>query len=402
MSGIAQGIEKQVNVVKQSGLGSLGSSGSQTIRRVTGIGKAERDSYKSQEIKTSRQSSGASYGLKKVDYKLDGELSPLTYSVFIEAMLQAGYASGGTITGTDIAATTSGFTSASNGFLTAGFKLFDIVQASGFSGAAASVANSRNFWITSLTAGVMNGVFLDGTAKVADAAGESVTIEVVGKKCMPPLTGHTKDYLTIEDWYSDLTDSDVFGDMVPTNIDIDLPASGNGAISCSLVGLSRTASGTQVLTSPDPETDTGIMSAINGMLSVNGTAVKITGLKIAIANGAQATGAEVGSNTSGDVSRGEIEVSGSFTAKLRDQVVTALYEAETEIAIGAVLSVDRTPTSDFMGFSMGKVRMFGDAPSDGPLDIMRTYTFIARLNTAGGDALSLDKTILTIQDSAVS
>lgn len=401
MTAVAQGLRKQVNVVKQVALGTLGSTGSQTIRRKSGVGQAMRDMYKSAEIVSHHQSTGASYGLKKVDYKLDGELSAGTFQVFMEAMLEAAFASGGTITASTIAATVGTFTDSGNGFLAAGFKVGHVVRASGFTGASTN-SNNRNFWITALTAGVMTGTFLDGSTQVADAAGESVTIAAVGKVCKPPLTGHTKDYLTIEDWYGDLTDSDLFGDMVVAALDFDLPASGNASFATSLVGLSRTPSGTQVLTSPTAETETGIMAAINGRLNVNGTSMLITGLKISVANGAAGTGAEVGSNSSGDVSRGVIEVSGSFTANLRDQVITALYEAETAVNIATVLTADETATSDFMAFVLGKVKITGDAPNDGTSNIFRTYPFTAEINHAGGAALAWDETILTIQDSAAA
>lgn len=401
MTGIAQGLSRSVNVVKQSGLGVLGSTGSQTIRRTSGIGSAVSNMYKSAEIVTHRQSTGSSYGLLGVTFKHDGELSALTYKVYEEAMLMAAYATGGTLTASDIAATVGTFTSVAAAFLTAGFKQYDVVRASGFTGASTN-SNARNFWITALTAGVMTGVFLDGTVQVADAAGESVTIAVVGKKLMPPLTGHTRDYLTIEDAENDLGNYDLFGDQRPATIDYDCPATGNATFSCGLVGRTRVPSASQTLTSPSAETTTGIMSAINGRLFVNGAEVIVTGIKISLANSAAGTSAEMASNFSGDVTSGVLEVTGTFSAKCRDQVVTLLYAAQSEISIGAVLCADKTATSDFKGFSLGKVRITGDAPNDGMQDIYRTYPFVARLNSTGGAALALDKTIFTVQDSAVS
>jgi hypothetical protein len=399
---IAQNINKQVNVVKQSGLGTLGSTGSQTIRRKSGVGSSIRDMFKSNEIVSHHQSTGSSYGMKKVDYKLDGELSAGTYKVFEEAMLEAAYAA---VTpyaaGTDVtaAATAPQFVDASAGFLTAGLKLGDVVRWTGWTTGTSAANNAKNFWITALTAGNMSGIFLNGDAVVAQAATDSVTCTVVGKKLIVPLTSHTKDYLTIEDYYGDLTDSDLFGDMVTATIDYDMPATGNGSFATSLVGRSRTASGTQVLTSPTAETETGIMAAINGMLYVNGAEVLVTSVKISVANGASGTGAEIGTNVNADIARNFIEVTGSFTANLRDQVITALYEAETEIALSCVLTADNTATSDFKGFTIGKVRITGDAPTDSQT-IGRTYPFVARINNSGGAALAYDETIISLQDSA--
>ena len=401
MTGIVQNISKQVNVVKQSGLGVLGSTGSQTIRRKTGVGQAIRDMYKSTEVTTHHQSTGSKYGLKKVDYKLDGELSSGTYKVFIESMLEAAFTTvSAMVIGTDCTAAATGpqFVDGSAGFITAGLKVGMVGRFTGFT-TTATDNNARNFWITALTAGNMTGVFLDGTAVVAKVETGSVTFTPVGKVCLPPLTGHTKDYLTIEDWTSSQTISDLFGDMIPASMDFDLPATGNANFAVSLVGRSRSIGATQILTTPSAESTTDILSALHGLLYVNGTAQTVTGIKISIMNSAASTGAEVGSNIGADVNRQWIEVTGTFSANLRDTVTSALYEAETEIVLASVFAADNTATSDFMAFTMSKVRITGDAPNDAPTTF-RTYPFVARINLAGGSATAYDKTILTIQDSA--
>lgn len=404
MAGIAQRISKQTVMRRQTGLGVPGAATGQVIRRTSSVFKATRDMSTSKEIVSHHQSTGASYGLKKTDGTLAGELSSKTYQMQIEAMLEAAFATAATISGTTIAATGTGFTDSANGFLTADFKIGMVVKATGFTGAGLTADNSRNFWITALTAGVMDGVFLDGTTPIADAAGEAVTIAEIGKRCLPPLTGHLKTYLQVEEWYGDLTDSDLFTDMIVGSIDFDLPASGNATFNSTYVGLSRALSGAQVMSTPTAETTTGIMSAINGRLYVQGASMLITGLKISIKNSAAQTGAEVGSNAAGDVTQDIIEVTGEFTAMLRDQTVSALYDAETEISIASVLTADETALSDFMAFTLGKVRITGDAPDDN-VAIMRTYPFIARLNPAGttvGTDKAWDETIITIQDSAAT
>ena len=50
-------------------------------------------------------------------------------------------------------------------------------------------------------------------------------------------------------------------------------------------------------------------------------------------------------------------------------------------------------------FTMGRIKLTGDAPDDGEKSILRTYPFTAELNSAGGAALAWDQTIITIQDS---
>lgn len=405
MTAIAQRISKQTVMRRQTGLGVVGAATGQIMRRTNSVFKAVRDMYKSNEVVSHHQSTGASYGLRKTEGSLAGELSAGTYQMPIEGMLEAVYGtaatSGSQTTIAAVSGTPDTFTDSGSGFLTAGFKIGMVVRASGFSGAGVTANNARNFWITAVTAGVMSGLFLDGTAMISDAAGEAVTILEVGKHVKTPLTGHVKQYLQVEEWFGDLTDSDLFNDVVVASLDFDLPASGNAGFSSSYVGLARTLSGAQVMGSPTAETSTGIMAAINGRVYVNGTSTPITGLKLSVKNGATPTGAEVGSNSSSDVSKSMIEVEGSFTSMLRDQVLSALYEAETAVSIAAVLTADETATSHFMSFILGKVKITSDPPDDATA-IMRTYSFTAEINRAGGAALAWDDTILTIQDSAAT
>jgi hypothetical protein len=110
-------------------------------------------------------------------------------------------------------------------------------------------------------------------------------------------------------------------------------------------------------------------------------------------------GASIGSAVSPDLNQGRLKVSGSFVSMFEDTVLQALFDAQTAVSLCAVACSDTTATSDFVGFTMGKIKLTGDAPDDGEKAIMRTYPFTAEINGAGGTALAFDKTILSIQDS---
>lgn len=407
MTTVAQGINKQTTIGIQTALGTPNVTSGQILRRKSSVFAAARDMFESDEIVSHHQSTGAAYGLKKVSGKIDGLMSAGTWQLPIEGLLEAVFAIGGTITAATIAAAPgvapiATFTDSANGFLTAGLKAGDIVRASGFTGAATN-SNARNFLIYSLTAGVMTGVFLDGTTvQVADAAGEAVTIAVQGKKCKPPLTGHLNSYYTFEEWYSDILKSELFTDCKIGQLSIGLPATGNATLSVDAVGLGRTlASGAKAVAAHVAETTTGIMAAINGAVYVNGAvAGNITGAQITITNGAAGMGAVVGSNSSPDVSKGRIKVSGSFTGLFDSSTFTALYDAETAISLILAMTADQTATSNAMSFSIGKLKITGDTPDDGEKGIVRSYPFTAELNGAGGAALAWDETIITIQDTA--
>ena len=405
---VAQGINKSVSIGIQVGLGTPNVTTGQILRRKTSVFSATRDMYESDEIVSHHQSTGSVYGLKKATGKIDGLLSPLTYQLPIEGLLEALFvATTPLVLGTDVttSATAPQFVDASAGFLAGGIKVGDVGRFTGFT-TTATGNNSRNFLVTALTASNMTGVFLDGTVVSVKAPETgSVTFTVVGKKCKPPLTGHTNSYYTFEEWYSDITKSELFPDCKIGQLAIGLPASGNSTISVDVVGLGeRTlASGAQQVTTRAAETTTSVMGAINGFIYINGAAgTNITGASLQISNSAAGIGAVIGSNSSPDVAVGRIKVSGSITGFFDSTTITAFYDAETKVGLALVLAADNTATSAFMGFTMGKIAIGGDAPDDGEKGISRTYPFTAELNGDGGAALAWDQTIITVQDSAAA
>lgn len=404
---VAQGLVKQTIIKKQTALGSAASgSGGQVLRRRTSVFSAMRDTFEADEIVTHQQSTGVAYGLKKTTGRLEGLLSPSTYQLLFAGLLRKDFAAVNAYNaGTDVTAqaTSPQFADASGGFLTAGLKVGDVVRWTGFAGGSAGNNNSKNFLITALTATDMTGVFLNGDAVVADSAGDDTTVTVVGKKTRVPLTSHTNDYFTVEEWYSDLTRSEKFSDVKVAQADISLPATGNATASFDFKGLGRTLSGSQVLTSPTAETTTPIMTAVNGAAYVNGTVVgNCTGAQLTISGSMNDGDAVLGSNSAIDISRGKVRVSGQFTGLFDSTTIQAFYDAETPISLILVMTDQDTATSAFITFTMGRIKITGDAPDDGEKTIVRTYPFTAELNSAGGTSLAWDQTILTIQDSEVA
>lgn len=407
MTTVAQGIVKTTAFVKQSALGSPGSSGSKLLRRITFVPQADRDTFESNEIVSHQQSTGVAYGLKSVSAKLSGLLSAASYAPFMAAALRADFASGAT-TGalTNVtAASTSGaqgtLTRAAGSYITNGFKLFDIVRVTGFTSTGAT-NNSKNMLIVGLTATVMTVLRLDGSAVGNMASGDSVTITVAGKKSVAPLTGHTDDYFTIEDWYDDIDRSELFTDLKVNQIDIGLPATGNATIGIDFLGLGRSIGSSQVCTSPAAATTTSIMTATNGAVYANGSALaNVTGLTITINGGMQKGDAVVGSNSANDIARGRIKVTGQFTALFTDAALSALYDAETPISlVGLLLDNPLVGTTDFVKFVMGRIKITSDMPDDGEKTIVRTYSFTAEIDNNGGSSTIYDQSIIAIQDSA--
>lgn len=399
----AQGIKKQTIFGTQTGLGvPKTGAGGQILRRRNSIFTASRDMFENDEIVSHQQSTGVAYGLKKVEGRIESLLSAGTFKDLIAAGLRKAFATTAAyVGGTDVTATVAApqFVDAGGGYLTAGLKVGDVGRWTGFTAGGVG-NNARNFLITALTTNNMSGIFLDGLPAAAKTSGDSVTFTVVGKKSLVPLTGHTDVFFTFEEWYSDLARSERFDDCKIGSISLNLPATGNASISFEIVGLARTLGASQSFTSPTAETVTAAMSALNGSILVQGAKVtNITGAQITIDGGMKAVGAVLGSNVSPDMDRGRIKVSGSFTALFDAVTLQSLYDAETPISLIVAVSTDPSATADFVTFTMGRIKLTGDAPDDGEKSILRTYPFTAELNSAGGAALAWDQTIITIQDS---
>ena len=397
---IASGILKTSAFMKQSALGTAASgAGGSELRRVTNIFTAPVDTYESNEIQTHHQSTGTSIGLHRVTGAVSGELSAATYSELIGSIVEKDFAAGvdtGALTltyGGSAGAWTA--VRGTGSFLTDGIKAGDVIRASGGS---VSANNCRNFLAVAVVALTITFIAIDAAA-VTSGSSTTTTLTVTGKKTYAPTTGHTKDYYTFEEWYSDVAKSETFIDCRIGQVDVSLPATGNATVSINAVGLSRVLGGSQVLTSPTATT-TGIMNATNGVILINGTKQTVaTGINFSISNSAENAGAVIGSNFGQDVTTGRIMVSGTFTAQFDSSTLQSLFDNETDTSISVVLTADNTGTSEFVAFTIPLVKLTGDAPDDGEKAIIRSYPFTAEYNASGGTGISSEKTIISVQDS---
>lgn len=405
-SGIAKRVQYKVEAVYGTVPAATGPVG-QSLRRVTSDLNLTKETYQSNEIRTDYQVSDFRHGVRSVAGTINGELSPSTYGDFIAAaLMQAWQAAATTGALTDVTAQAAGpqFVTAGGDFIASGFKVGDVVRWTGFAGGSATDNNSRNFLITALTTTNMTGVFLDGTAVVADAAGDSVTCTAVGKKTWVPQTGHTDLSYSIEHYYADETLSEVFSGCKVNQIDINLPATGMATIGVGFMGKNITTAGAEYFASSTAQTTTGILAAVNGALYISGTAVaNITGMSFTITRN-MTSEAVVGSNTKSVLSPGRCLVSGQITAKFEDATLRDLFINETEAAINAVFTTANTATADFIAINMSRVKVGGASKDDGEKEIIQTLPFTALLDTAGGTATTEDtlKTTISIQDSAIA
>lgn len=405
---IAQGINKVVTVYKQTGLGVPRSgSGGQALRRETSNGKLTIAQFENNEITSHRQSTGVTAGGRSATFDLNGVLSGNTYSTLLASVVRKAFTATSAFSATTI--TISGtaalytFTSSlgTPNFLTNGLKVGDVVRLSAAGGTAGNKEN--NILVIGVTSeAIFTGITINSSALTLEAIA-TCTVTVTGKKAIAAATSHTSDYWTVEEWHSDVARSELFTDTVFNTANITIPADGNATIAFNAVALNRTVSGAQVLTTPTAETTTGVVNGTKGAIIINGTDVAtVTSASITIDGMVAALPAVIGTNVAPDVGRGVLKVSGSISAFFENGTLQGYFDAATPISLALVNAVDDTNASEFITFVMSRVKLTSDDKDDNQTGIIRTYSFTAEINGAGGTALANDKTIISVQDSQAS
>lgn len=402
---IAQGINKTIAYKKQTALGTTATgSGGQLIRRETATFNQTKDTYENNEIVAHQQSTGATHGIARSAGTINGLLSGSSYSALMGSLLRKDFVATTALTGLSLTIAASGsnytITRGSGDFLTDGIKIGDVIQIT--AGAVNANNLNKNLVVVGVTATVLTvNVLNSGATMTAEGPIASCTITVPGKKAWVPTTGHTNDYYTFEEWAADIARSHVYPDLQIGMLDVAIPATGNVTAAFGLVGLgAKTESGTQSLTSPTAATTTNVMSSVAGAVYVGGVRyTNITSFSLKIDGQVNPGEAVVGSNTVGDVYRGRVKVSGSFSFVYVADTLGANFLDETATSLIAVLADARTAAANTVAFVLPRVKFFSNDADDGEKQIVRTINFTAEINGSGGASLASHQTIVSIQDS---
>lgn len=409
----ASGVFKQVAYKVESAYGAApGQSGAQALRRVQSTLDLTKETYQSQEIRTSQQMADFRHGVRSVTGKIGGELSPGTWADFLRLALRRDFTAVTAIASLSvtIASTTSNrytVTRSTGSWLTDGVKVGMVGR---LSGGTLNVANSaKNLLVVALTATVATVLVLNGSAMVAEGPIASVTFTPTGKRTYTPTSGHTDNSMSVEHWYSDLGQSELFLGLKPTKIAIGLPATGLATVDVDMVGQDvadttakrgSVALTSQYFTSPTAANGAGLAAAVNGAVCIGGVPVAtITGATLDIAS--NYTGdAVVGSNIKPFQFAGRVLVTGQITAYFDSVTLRDAFWAETEVEIVMAFSSDNTATSEFMAFTVSRVKTGGAAKDDGEKALVQTIPFQALERVSGGGAgTAYDQTTLAVQDS---
>lgn len=397
----ASGINKIVSYKKETAFGELPTikTGGQTIRRVSSTFNLTKETYQSEEIRTDYQLVDFRHGVRAVEGSLSGELSAGTYADFLASALARNWtaATPSALGSTTIASVTGKYTitRTTGSWLTDAVRVGNVIRLTGF----ATANNNVNLLVIALTATIATVVPLNNLKLTAETVASGGTYTVAGKTTYAPTTGHTDDSYTFEEWYADIGQSEVtVGNKVNT-VGVALPATGLTTIDLSFMGQDLKQRGaSQFFTSPTAQGTNGIFAAVNGALIVNGNPVAlVTGANFNI-NRNMTSEAVVGSNIRPEIYEGRIIVDGDFTTLFQDGTFSDYFDNETEISLVVALTANSLPNSEFMSFTIPRLKLSTDTKDDGEKGIVSSNSFQALKGTG---ANGFEATTLMIQDSTL-
>ena len=398
---ISKGTAKQVGYKRESSFGVLaGNTSGKLLRRVTANFNLTKETYESAEIRTDRQVADMRHGVRSADGTLNGELSSASYADFMGSVVGKDFVavSLGSAVQTTVTAVGSVYTlvRSTGSWLTDGLKVGMVVRTTGLTAAG---DNSKNLLVASLTATNAVVVPLNGSTMTAQPTATSVTVTSPGKQTFVPASGHTDDSYTVEEFYADIAQSEVYTGMKVNSLAVQLPATGLTTIDVAFAGKDLTQTGTtQYFTSPTAQGTTGIFAAVNGVMLVQGAPVAlITSADFTIERATE-NATVVGSNSTADIFTGRIRVSGNMSVYFQDATFRDYFNAETPVSLVLSVTADSSATANFVAFTLPKVKLGSFTKDDTELGLTASTSFQALLNdvtTAG-----LPATTIQIQDSA--
>ena len=399
---IATGVAKQLRYKAESTWGvAAGASGAQLLRRVGSNFSLKKETYESEELTSNYQRGDFRHGVRSVGGTINGELSPGTWEDFIAAAVRRAFTAVSALTGLSLTMAGSGptytITRGSGDFLAGGVKVGQVWRITAGSVNAANL--NKNFFILNATATVLTVMPLNGVALVAEGPIASCTLTLPGKTSYVPTTGHTDVSFSIEHWYSDVAQSELFLGCKIQQLDINLPATGLATIAAQMMGKDVTTATSAYFSSPTAETTFGVTAAVNGLLiAQNGALASITGMNVSI-KGNMTAEPVVGSNTYPDILEGRVLVDGQFTALFENATIRDYFLNETEVSLALALSTGNTAAADFLTISLPRIKVGGADKDDGDKALIQTLPFTALYNSAGGAGVNSEQSTIAFHDS---
>ena len=401
---LAKGVNKKIAYCKETTWGVVApDSGAKQLRRVTSQFNQTAETLQSAEIRQDYQIADYRLGSLSTEGSLNGELSPGTYSDFFAAALAKNFAAGGSTTGASLTIAASGsfytITRAAGSWLTDGFYVGNVIRLSGAGFAPANVG--KNIQILSITALVLTVRTFDANTLTPEGPIASANAAVIGKQTFAPLTGHTSDSFTVEEFYGGgVNVSEVHAGNKVGSIAVQLPASGFCTVDISFMGKGMMKTGnTQHFATATAASTTGLTVGISGSVLVNGVpAGVITNASFNIDRGLESA-VVVGSRYAADIFDGRVNVTGDFSTYFENSVYRDYFINETKISLVFALTTGSEANAEVISFVLPSVKLGSTSRNDGEAAIVQDHSFQALLNsvTTGG----LPATTLLVQDTSV-
>jgi hypothetical protein len=399
---ISKGTSKQVGYKKETTWGTLaGNTSGKLLRRVTASFNLAKETYESGEIRTDRQIADFRHGVRSAEGSLNGELSPASYADFMGSIVGRDFTTAPASSSASVTIAADGalytVTRATGDFLTDGFKVGQVVRLTGAGLDTANVA--KNLLIASASATVLTVKVVNGTVLVEEGPIASVTVTAIGKTTFVPATGHTDQSYTVEEWYADIAQSEVYTGMKLNSMAVQLPATGLTTVDFGFAGKDLTQTGTsQYFTSPTAQNSNGIFAAVNGVMLVNGLPVALVTSADFSVERATENATAVGSNSVAEIFTGRIRVTGNMSVYFQDATFRSYFNDETAVSVVLTLTTDNAANSEFVTFTLPKVKLGSFSKEDNELGLIASASFQALLNDA--TTTGLPATTIQIQDSA--
>lgn len=399
---VASGVFKQVAYKIESSYGvAAGASGATAMRRISSTIDMSKETYRSEEIESHQQMNDMRHGVRRVGGTITGHLSPGSYKTFFEMLARKDFTAVTPLTTLSLTIAASGpnwtITRGSGDFISGNLKIGDVVR---ISAGAVNAANlNKNLLIIGLTTTVLTVAVLNRSALVAEGPIASCTISVPGKKTMYAVSGHTDKSLSIEHWYGDISESELFVGCKPLSASLSLPPTGMTRAEIQIGGYDMQTAQARYFTAPGAASSAGITAAVNGYLLVGGAQlVSATGMTIEM-NGNFTGDPVVGENRIPTQDAGRMIASGQLTCKFDGIAMRDAFKDETEVPVVMVLTTSNAAAADFMTFVMPRTKLGGANKDDGEKALIQTIPFEALFNAAGGSGQTSDQTTLSMQDS---
>lgn len=385
---------------------AAGASGAQLLRRSESSLNTKKDTFKSSEVRPDWQIADLRHGVRRVDGAIKGDLSPGTYKDFFAAALRKIFAADTPSTSLSItiaAGTAPAYTitRSTGSWITDGVNLFDVGRLTAGTFNAANL--NKNLMVIGVTALVLTVIVINSSALVAEDPIATATWTPTGKKTFMPSTGQTDSSFSIEHWFADIAQSELFLGCKINNFDLSIPPSGMATVQFGFIGQDMQSAQAQYYTTPAALTTTGLVAGVNGVLlagaNPNAPLAICTGVSIKCALNISGDPV-VGAQHVAGLFPGTMMVSGSFTAYFQDVVFRDAFLNETEQSLAIALTTNNSANADFMVFALPRIKTTSaDKAGAAGKGIIQTFNFEALMNVNGGAANYGDITTLMIQDS---